>query len=169
MKQLFTITLLVISLITTAQNTATPANLEGKDIYALLVNTTPSDFVETVQLTKEQMVSITDFQHRIETLLSNATSTDFDAIVTRDGSTVQLIKYKSVTTEANVPNYFGKEVYFLSNPSKKYKVVATKTITTTDLTKSFYAVAYNYSQNENVIYDAVIISGEHAQYIQYKK
>jgi len=162
MKQLFTITLLVISLITTAQNTATPANVEGKDIYALLVNTTPSDFVETVQLTKEQMVSITDFQHRIETLLSNA-------IVTRDGSTVQLIKYKSVTTEANVPNYFGKEVYFLSNPSKKYKVVATKTITTTDLTKSFYAVAYNYSQNENVLYDAVIISGEHAQYIQYKK
>jgi len=169
MKELFTITLLVISLITTAQNTATPANIEGKDIYALLVNTTPSDFVETVKLTKEQIVSITDFQHRIETLLNNAKSTDFDAIVTRDGSTVQLIKYKSVTTEANIPNYFGKEVYFLSNPSKGYKVLATKIITKTDLTKSFYDVAYNYSKNENVIYDAVIISGDHAQYIQYKK
>jgi len=133
MKQLFTIILLAISLITIAQNKATPTTIEGKDIYVLLVNIPPSDFVETVQLTKEQMVSISDFENRLETLISNAKSSDFDAMVTRDGSIVQLIKYKSSKEAAHVINYFGKEVYFLSTPIKKYKVVATKTITKTDL------------------------------------
>jgi len=168
MKQLITIILLAISLITTAQSAATPNSIQGKDIYVLSINTTPSDFVENVKLTKEQMVSITDFDNRIQTLLNSAKSTDFDAIVTRDGNSVQLIKYKSAKTEANLPNYFGKEVYFLSTPSRKYKVIATKTITKTDLEKSFYDVAYKYSKNENTTYDAVIIFGETAQYIQYK-
>jgi len=168
MKQLFTIILLAISLITTAQNTATPTSIQGKDIYVMLVNTTPHDFVETVQLTKEQMATITGFENRIETLLNNATSTDFDAMITRDGSTVQLIKYKSKKTPTNIPNYFGKEVYFLSNPLRKYKIITTKTIAKTDLKKSFVNVANIYSKNDNITFDAVIISGKNAQYIQYK-
>ena len=114
------------------------------------------------------MGAITNFDNRIKTLISNAKSTDFDAIVTRDGSSVQLIKYKGAKTVANVPNYFGKEVYFLSIPTKIYEVVATEIITKADLKKLFYNVASIYHKNEKITYDAVIISGENAQYIQYK-
>jgi hypothetical protein len=100
--------------------------------------------------------------------LSNAKSTDFDAITTRDGSSVQLIKYTSAKTKANMLNYFGKEVYFLATPTNKYKVIETKTITKADLKKSFHDVSFKYSKNDNITYDAVIISGNNAQYIQYK-
>ena len=56
MKKIFTLTLLAISLITTAQNTATPNSIQGKDIYALLINTTPHDFVENIELTMNKWV-----------------------------------------------------------------------------------------------------------------
>jgi len=171
MKQLLTITLLVFSIITTAQNTATPAKIEGKDIYVLLVNTNPTDFVESVNLSKEQATSATDFNTRIQLLISLASTQDYDAITTRDGKSVQLIKYKDNKniTKANVPNYFGKEVYFLSNPTKKYKVVETKEITKEDAKNVFYNVASTYAKNDNVTFDAVIISNKQVKYIQYNK
>lgn len=168
MKQLFTVTLLVISLITTAQNTATPSNIKGKDIYVMLMNTTPSDFVKTVQLTKDQESKVETFDNRIQTILGNAANSDFDALVTRDGNTFQLMKYKSVKTAANVANYFGKEVYFYSTPTKKYKTIESKEINSADLKKPFYNIAANYSKNDNATYDAVVISGNKAEYIQYK-
>lgn len=170
MKQLFTLALIVISLITNAQNTATPSQVGGKDIYVLLVNSMPYDHIETVQLTKDQIANSSNFESKIATILSSAKSNDFDAITTRDGVTVQLIKYKNVANkvDAKMPNYFGKEVYFFSTPTKKYKVIATKEIPTADLQKSFYQVASIYYKNENVTYDAVIISENNAQYIQYK-
>lgn len=168
MKQLFTVTLLIISLITTAQNTAKPIQFEGKDIYVMSVNTTSSDFVENVQLTKNQNAEITNLEDRLKAILSNATGASFDAIVTRDGITAQLMKYKSGKTDASIPNYFGKEVYFFSTPTKKYKVVANKKIDTTDLQKAFYTVANKYSKNNEISFDAVIISGNKAEYIQYK-
>jgi hypothetical protein len=168
MKQLFTVILLVISLIATAQNSAKPSNIDGKDIYVLLVNTTPSEIVGNVNLSQEQMAAVTNFESRIQSLLNKATGKDFDAITTRDGNSAQLIKYKTTKTLANVPNYFGKEVYFFSVPTKKYIIKESKEITENDLKQPFYSVAANYSKNDNEIYDAVIISGNKAEYIKYK-
>ncbi|MDG1477914.1 MAG: hypothetical protein P8Q14_12260 [Vicingaceae bacterium] len=168
MKHLFTITLIIFSLITTAQNTAKPSNIEGKDIYVLSVNTTPSSFVKNVQLTKEEIAGITDFESRIKTILNKEKNIDFDAIITRDGNTIKLVKYKSTSIDAKIPNYFGKEVYFFSTPTKKYKVVSSKEINATDLQKAFYTVANKYSKNDELSFDAVIISGNKAAYIQYK-
>lgn len=171
MKQLFTITLLVLSLISTAQNTASPTNIGGKDIYVLLVNISEYDVVDNVKLTKEQIATTSNFEESIHFLINKVKIAEYDAISTRDGESAQVLKYKNKTgaEKANVPNLFGKEMYFLSNPTKKYKVVATKEITETDLKKSFYNVSSIYSKNENVVFDAVIISGNIAQYIQYKK
>ncbi len=59
-------------------------------------------------------------------------------------------------------------MYFLATPTKKYKVVSTKEIKETDLIKSFYEVASIYSKNSQVAYDAVIISGTTAEYIEFK-
>ena len=170
MKTIITTTLITMSLFATAQNTATPSNIEGKDIYVLLVNTNAYDFVETVQLSKEQETTVANFGDRIKMLLSNAKSKNFDAITTRDGNTVQLIKYKSSSTitTATVPNYFGKEVYFLSNPTKKHKVIATKELTADDLKKHFYKVAESYTKDDAIVYDAVVISENKVQYIVYK-
>lgn len=171
MKQLFTITLLAISLITTAQNTATPDKIEGKDIYVFLINTNPADFVESVNLTKELATSTTDFNTRIKLILSKASTKNYDAITTRDGVSVQLVKYKDPknVAKANVPNYFGKEVYFLSIPTKKYKVLETKELNKEDAKKAFYTVASEYTKNDNITFDALIISNQQVQYIEYNK
>lgn len=168
MKQLLAITLLVFSLGAIAQNTATPSKIKGKDLYIQLINTTPSVFVENVTLTKEQVLTVSNIEERINLLLNNAKTDNYDFLMTRDGNTVQLYKYTSTVVEPNVPNYFGKEVYFLSNPTKKYNVLSTKEISSNDLKESFYQIALKYSKNDDISYDAVIISGNTAQYIQYK-
>lgn len=168
MKQLFAIILLIISSAAIAQNTATPSKVDGKDLYIQLINTTSYDFVENVRLTKEQIAASSTLEERIKNLLSNAKSSEFDALMTRDGNSVQLIKYKEQPKVANVPNYFGKEVYFLSNPTKKYNIISTKEITNSDLKKSFYKISKLYSNDETISYDAVIISGNKVDYIKYK-
>ncbi len=168
MKQLFTITLLIFSLTSIAQTTATPNKVDGKDLYVQNTNTTPADFVENITLTKKQISTVSNIEQRIKLLLSNAKSSNYDLITTRDGNTVQLYKYKGSVTKANVPNYFGKTVYFLAMPTKKYNVISTKEIDNSDLKTSFYEISLKYSKNDKVNYDAVIISGNSAQYIQYK-
>jgi len=168
MKQLITVTLLIISLTTIAQNTAIPSNIKSKDLYVFIKNNTPSNFVKTVKLTKQQITSINSLDNRIQTIIDNASNIDFDAIITRDGNTAQLVKYKTSKEKATTHNYFGKEVYFLSNPTKKYTVLETKEIASADLKKTFYHIGKNYSVNENITFDAVIISGNKAEYIQYK-
>ena len=168
MKQLFTVTLLILSLTITAQNTATTKSIESKDIYILLKNTTPSNYIKAVKLTKEQISSIANIEDRVIALLKNVQNIDFDAIVTRDGNTARLYKYKAAKSKAIIPNYFGKEVYFLSKPTKKYKTIITQEIVSADLQKPFHVIAKKYSENEKVSFDAVIISGSKADYIQYK-
>lgn len=154
-----------------AQNKAIPSNIDGKDIYVLLVNTNKNTSAGNLSLTKDQLNNIHTFEDRIQLILKNAPTSNFDAITTRDGNSIQFIKYqnKENITPANVPNYSGKEVYFLSKPVKEYSIIDSRLASTEELSSSFYNLANKLVKADNKKkFDAIIVSNEKIEYIRFK-
>lgn len=172
MKNIFITTIFLVASITiNAQNKANPIKVNNKAIYALLINTNKTIPTGKLSLTKEQLNTVTNFENRIQLILKNAPTDNYDAISTRDGITVQFLKYQKSDeiTEANIPNYFGKEVYFLSNPIKDYSVIKSRLATTEEIISPFYYLAKKLVKvGYKKKFDAIIVNKDTIEYIKYK-
>lgn len=172
MKKIFsTLAILMTALVINAQNKANPTTIEGKDIYTLLINTNRTTPVGNVTLTQGELQKANSFEERIQFILNKAPQANYNAIVSRDGISVQFVKYVNPAnvTEANVPNYSGKEVYFLSNPTKEFTVVNSRLATKEEISSSFYKMAIQLTKEGNKKkFDAIIVSNDKIEYIRYK-
>lgn len=170
MKKILLITSIFLITITIhAQNTAKPNKVAGVDVYALLVNTNTNKFVGNSSLTMEQLETTISFENRIELIMENAPANNYDGVTTRDGITFQFFKYEEKEQHAaNVPKYFGIEVYFLSTPYKSYEVIDSRLATSNELKGSFYLTAQQLVKNGlQKEYDAIIVTENKIEYIRY--
>ncbi|MGB0887759.1 MAG: hypothetical protein ACPGSL_06530 [Vicingaceae bacterium] len=169
---IYTTLILLITLTTTkAQNKATPLNFEGKDFYVLLSKTNKTTTVKSLSLTKEQINKVSDFADRIELIIKNAPTNNYDAIYTRDGIAIQYLKYPPATdiTKANANNFFGLDLYFLASPTKKYKVIDSRPIQFDEIKLSFYNLTKKIAEEKSSKkYDAIIITQNQINYVRYK-
>ncbi len=170
-KILSTILILIASMAINAQNKANPTNIDGKDIYVLLINTNKSTPAGNLNLTKEQIKESSNFEDRIRFILENAPTKDYDAITTRGGNSIQFIKYqnKEEVNSANIPRYSNKEVYFLAKPVKEFTVIDSRLATNDEVNSSFYNMANKLVKDGNKKkFDAIIVGKDKIEYIKYK-
>ena len=153
-----------------AQENATPNKVNGKDVYVLLLNKLEYKNVGSVNLNVAQIEGVSTIEERIKLFIKN-TQLDFDAIMTRNGNSAMLMKYtqKPKVIVGSVIKISNKDVYFFSQPVKKYNSIDSKLITKTEMSQGFNDIVDTYLKNAaDFTYDAIIITKDKVEYIIYK-
>jgi hypothetical protein len=168
-KIILVLVAIIFSGIIIAQEKGQPTKIKGKDIYTLLVNKTEFNNVGTVKLTEEQINSTTSLEERMELFIKNADS-DFDLIMTRNGLSAILMKYKDGVEilPGNVIKIQGKDVYLLSSPLKKYDVLESKKILNKEIIMPFNKIVEESIKSMDKDFDAVLIKNNTVDYIVYQ-
>ncbi|MGE3653520.1 MAG: hypothetical protein AB7G22_05320 [Flavobacteriales bacterium] len=172
MRKIITITgLLLIVVSLNAQQLAQPVKINSKDIYALSLVNEEFTSIENVKLTEQEIASSNSMEERIQLFLNKAATKEFDAIMTRTGTSATLIKYKKPTSNVNakLAGNSTKDVYFLSIPLKKYKQVHSVALDKTDFILSFNQLVEKYlNQAISSTFDGLLIENKQVKYIVYE-
>lgn len=171
-KYLLISSILLISFSLKAQQIVKPIDMKGKTVYTSLFNSNELIKVGSVHLSQEQIATTHNLEDRMALFISNASAYDYDVLMTRDGNTAILKKYK--TTAASMDevvkiNSHDKAIFFLSQPDKEYKAVKTKRLTKEEMHQAFHQIITHAIHNEKeLVYDALVIESDEVKYIVYK-
>tara|TARA_R110001592_G_scaffold102391_1_gene289158 strand:- start:608 stop:1123 length:516 start_codon:yes stop_codon:yes gene_type:complete len=171
MRKYILIGILFFAMISTqAQKAIKPMNIDGKDVYALSLINTEFDIIKWVDLTDEQINNSKTVEGRLTQFIKDLPTTDFDALMTRDGKSALLMKYKvnNEETSCRLVSGFAKDVYFLSVPSKQYKIIEARKLTVEEIHLPFNKIVKNNINYEGLKFDGIIISSDKVEYIVYK-
>lgn len=169
MRNLLIILAVLFSSIVTAQQKAQPININGKDVYTLLLSQTEFENVGVVKLNQNQINSTTSIEKRMKLFIEN-TTVDFDAIMSRNGISAILMKYKNNVDENNgkVIQLLRKDVYLLATPLSNFVVVETQNIPQEEIQKPFNQIVENLIKSNNNDFEGLIIKDNKVDFIKYK-
>jgi len=171
MKNLLLITISALSLsFATAQESFKVKNINNKDIYFLSLPTSEYQTVGSVTLNSSDLSDVKTLEDRFLAAFDKYSSLGFDAIITREGKTISFIKY--TTTKSNntgvTANSFGKEIYFLAKPSKKYKVLKTQPVKKETIQHVMLLTDIREWIAQDNESEAIIIENDNISFIKYK-
>jgi len=171
-KYISIISILLVTFSVQAQQIVKPINLKDKVIYTSLFNSDGFSHVASVHLTKEQIAQTSNLEQRLELFIANVSEYDYDVLMTRDGNTAILKKYKTTAADVNDVvkiNNQDKEVYFLSAPAKEYDLVKSKSLSNEEVHQSFNQIITTNINNEKELeFDALVVESDKVKYIIYK-
>ena len=156
-----------------SQTKALPLTYHGAQIFSLLAPVGAYEVVETRDMSKSATkYTVRTFSDRMELILNWNTSAQYDAILTRDGINIQYVRLKNVREEpqGTLVNMAGPgvDMYFLSQPMKRYTVVGQKNINQFDFNQSFVALSNELlGVKFKMEYQAVIVGVDVVSYVVY--
>lgn len=172
MKKYILIAILLLTVVFgNAQNIIKPSQVLAKDVYVLTKPSTEFTKVKWIDLTENQINGTNSIEDRLELFIKKSKDLDFDAVMTRDGKSVLLMKYNKSNQEpsCNLIDFLGKDVYFLSIPSKKYTEIKIKSITKDVVHLPFNKIVEKYMNSEKGLeFDAIIVDNNEVKFIAYK-
>lgn len=152
-----------------AQQMAQPTRIENKDIYVMSIVNEEFISVENVKLTEQEIATTNSIEEKIKLFVSKASTQNFDAIMTRTGNSATLIKYKNPTSNviAKPTDSFGKVVFFLSTPTKKYTVIDEKKLSIEEVRLPFNELISNAINASSKPFDAVMIKNNKVEFLVF--
>ncbi len=164
---------LLFSLYGFTQTKSSPLLFSGIEIYALNAPVQSYDVVATRDISKESSKYATrSFSDRVDMIVNFNSSKPYNAIITRDGITIQYIRTKNMRNEPEgvLVNMSGTgvDMYFLSQPMQRYQIVGQKRIDQFNFTQSFISLSNDLlAVKFKLEYNAVIVGVDMVSYVVY--